>query len=189
MFWGSVKDWEPADVVNDWAQEKRFSSHTKNSCLTHQNSTAPFTDLSINTIQVYTLGSKCWKTIQSTEGCMFSGPLNKSIHGVLINGALHWSGATTTTQGSFSEAIVCFDINSERPGGVPLPKEIIKPLQHSDAYREVGMLGVCLCIMFSLEGIRTDVWVMQDYGVRESWAKVFTTAQLRMTRNQSFKPI
>ncbi|MCL7025922.1 hypothetical protein MKW94_009985 [Papaver nudicaule] len=37
MFWGSGKDWRPADAVNDWTQEKKFYSHRKNSCIMNQN--------------------------------------------------------------------------------------------------------------------------------------------------------
>ncbi|XP_026379944.1 F-box protein CPR1-like [Papaver somniferum] len=155
-------------------------------------------------IEVYRLGSECWRTVQSTDPCIFLGSNcwktmqsaepyifsgRGSLHGVLINGVLHWSGATATTVGTSTKLIVCFDINSEILMDIPFPEETILPLQNCITRREVGMFGNCLCVVFSIIEIRTDIWVMQDYGVRESWTKVFTTTQQTITRDPFFKPI
>ncbi|XP_026377736.1 F-box/kelch-repeat protein At3g23880-like [Papaver somniferum] len=129
-------------------------------------------------IEVYTLGSKCWRTLQSTdpyiflgsrswkamesrEPYIFSGHLHESPNGVLINGVLHWSGAMVTTEGTSTKLIVCFDINQDRIMDVPFPEETMQPLESLKVYREVGIFRDCLRVVFSIIGTRTDIWVMQ----------------------------
>ncbi|RZC72704.1 hypothetical protein C5167_048173 [Papaver somniferum] len=90
-------------------------------------------------VKVCTIGSKCWKTIQSKHPYVFSGQLHENLHGVFINGVLHWSGATKATFGITGKHIVCFDINEERFMDIPFPEETVLPLQqHQETYREVG---------------------------------------------------
>lgn len=37
----------------------------------------------------------------------------------------------------------------------------------------VGVLEGCLCLLAKVDKVGVEVWVMQDYGVRESWTKRF----------------
>lgn len=48
-------------------------------------------------------------------------------------------------------------------------------------YKNVAVLGDRLCLAF-IECSKVDLWMMQDYGVTESWTKQFTSTQLSMTR-------
>lgn len=38
---------------------------------------------------------------------------------------------------------------------------------------DIGVLGGCLCVCAPFENVGVDVWVMKEYGVEESWNKVF----------------
>lgn len=39
---------------------------------------------------------------------------------------------------------------------------------------DIGVLGGCLCVCAHFENVGVDVWVMKEYGVEESWNKVFS---------------
>ena len=36
---------------------------------------------------------------------------------------------------------------------------------------ELGVLGGCLCVFVPHCGVYNDVWVMKEYGMRDSWIK------------------
>ncbi|XP_010260172.1 PREDICTED: pathogenesis-related protein PRB1-3-like [Nelumbo nucifera] len=37
IFWGSGKDWKPADAVDEWAAEKQYYDYKMNTCVQHQD--------------------------------------------------------------------------------------------------------------------------------------------------------
>ncbi|XP_026377711.1 F-box protein CPR1-like [Papaver somniferum] len=86
-----------------------------------------------------------------------------------------------TTQHTFSEVIEAFSISDEKLIHVPLPEEST-PLARR-VCKSVGMLEDCLCLVVSMLDIRTDVWVMQKYRVRESWTKKITISQSAITKS------
>ncbi|XP_026417557.1 F-box/kelch-repeat protein At3g06240-like [Papaver somniferum] len=125
---------------------------------------------------VYRVKSDSWSSIQ--------GPVNYSFHGgikaegVFFNGALHWLG-TRTTEEAWSQVIVSFDVSSETMVDMPLPENIVSPTDYwGEIYRNIGVLGDSICVAFIWDSVRIDVWVMQKYGVKESWTKRFTTPKL-----------
>ncbi|XP_026410066.1 F-box protein At3g07870-like [Papaver somniferum] len=117
-------------------------------------------------LEVYTLGSGLWKTIEKIPYLFHK---TKREHpGLLLNGALHWLGGTTTKNpSSFSSKVIAsFDIINERLIDVSIPEETMQ------RYKHVGVLTDCLCLISSSTD-SFDVWVMLDYGVKESWTKKF----------------
>ncbi|XWS18124.1 hypothetical protein CRYUN_Cryun32bG0015000 [Craigia yunnanensis] len=69
--------------------------------------------------------------------------------------------------------------------------KVVKIMQHgSENYREVpqpeykdkrfqlnvGVLGGCLCTIANYGDVRVDLWVMKEYGVKESWTRLFSVA-------------
>ncbi|XP_026428655.1 F-box/kelch-repeat protein At3g06240-like [Papaver somniferum] len=101
--------------------------------------------------------------------------------GLLLNGALHWTLAANAITGEISKIIVVFDISSEKFMSWPFPEEIVLRTPDSSCYLQV--FENSLCIISSVHAARVDVWVMQNYGVTESWTKPFTTAQERITNS------
>ncbi|OVA20841.1 F-box domain [Macleaya cordata] len=119
-------------------------------------------------VQVYTLGSNSWKHIPFIYPHeLFVSP------GVLVNGALHWRATLCKGGSKATDVLASFDIGDERF------EEISLPLVHLDdmLFITVGALGGCLCIFDETSSLGIDVWVMKDYGVWESWTKLFTIAQ------------
>ncbi|XP_026416019.1 F-box/kelch-repeat protein At3g06240-like [Papaver somniferum] len=101
--------------------------------------------------------------------------------GVLLNGVLHWLGEAVHWSGDTAtreKTIISFDINSEKFIGLPLPEETMKC---PEEIFDVQVLGDSLCLICGVRNVHVDVWVMQNYGVRESWTKQFTITQEGMT--------
>ncbi|XP_059285779.1 F-box/kelch-repeat protein At3g06240-like [Lycium ferocissimum] len=87
-----------------------------------------------------------------------------------VNGAFHWLGS------SLSYSVVSFSISNEVYGEIPLSEEMCLIFNLRYIKRGVTLLGEMLCgySTFS-EGKGTfKLWVMKDYGVKESWNQVFT---------------
>ncbi|XP_026377778.1 F-box protein CPR1-like [Papaver somniferum] len=123
----------------------------------------------VNAAYAYTLKSGSWRKVVETIPCAdFENPA-----GLLLNGVLHWQLATVT--GKISKSIVAFDISNEKFTNLPFPQEIILRPAHSSCH--LGVLGASLCIICGVPNVQVDVWVMQNYGVKESWTKLFTTTQ------------
>ncbi|OIT31985.1 f-box protein cpr30 [Nicotiana attenuata] len=83
------------------------------------------------------------------------------------------------------------NLGSERFELVPYPENLGKPL-----HLNLAVLGECLCLISGHVVVRTnaknhvlnhvDIWVMKDYGVKESWKKLFSVEQLDGRQHFSF---
>ncbi|OVA01230.1 F-box domain [Macleaya cordata] len=129
-------------------------------------------------VMVYSLGSNTWKRIQDIR----YNPCYGEQLGVLVNGALHWIASFwMCSKGSIAleVVLVSFDIGNETFKEVPFPEQ----LNDKKFHKTVGELGGCLCLLSHVyEVVFVDVWVMKDYGVKESWTKLFTIVQSSVTR-------
>lgn len=125
---------------------------------------------------VYSLKLDVWKDGQD---CPYW--LVKEDFGTYAAGALHWIGSKKP-HGEL--ILVSLDLGSEIFEEVPYPENLGKPFRLN-----LGALGECLCLLAaSGHTTRTDaknhvldhvdVWAMKDYGVRQSWVKLFTVEQL-----------
>ena len=107
-------------------------------------------------VMVLTVGSTVWRSIGHHVYPSGDG------HGVYLNGFLHWVG-------NISDWICAFDVECERFQHLP------PPLCSFEGCFEDFKLSVsrgCLSLMVPM-GLNIGVWVMQDYGAKESWVKEF----------------
>ncbi|XP_050368402.1 F-box protein CPR1-like [Argentina anserina] len=105
--------------------------------------------------------------------------------GIFSNGCVHWV-VTRTEQldKPASEVVAGFDVVNETFREVPMP-EMDRKCQIS-----VGHLEGWLCIVAKYEGVGVDVWSMKQYGVKESWCKLFTVKQVQgVGRLKSIRPL
>ncbi|XP_026377669.1 F-box/kelch-repeat protein At3g06240-like [Papaver somniferum] len=127
--------------------------------------------------QVYAIKSDTWTTIQSIPYLFpFRGIQFPS---VLFDGALHWLGVTTTKETN-SEVIVSFDISNDRFRDVGIPEEAMTPPIGVSSGKNLGVVRLvrdCPCLAVRISCMCYVFWVMQDYGVKESWTKQFNIAQ------------
>ncbi|XP_026416232.1 F-box protein CPR1-like [Papaver somniferum] len=109
---------------------------------------------------------KLFKIIMQTIPYWFSFVVTS---GVLVPKALHWlvSSVGSKTRPS-PNVIISLDISNERFDDMLLPKELSEKRNMT-----VGVLESCLCVLH-LKQDESDVWVMQEYGVQESWTKQYS---------------
>lgn len=87
-----------------------------------------------------------------------------------MNGALHWYNISFGGAGEF---INSFDIDTEQFGIAPPPDHFQELDKVFTEYTTTGVLGDCLFICYFPDFVEFDIWVMKEYGVKESWTKQF----------------
>ncbi|XP_059645948.1 F-box protein CPR1-like [Cornus florida] len=118
-------------------------------------------------VKVYSLKSNSWRRIQDFPYYL----LYKRVNAAVVNGALHWV-VSRKPESDTANLIAAFDLGVEEYRLVPQPDYLDK-----DFHMNVGVLGGCLYVMCNYVGERVDIWVMKEYGVKESWTKLFSVEQ------------
>ncbi|KAI9122710.1 hypothetical protein K1719_006550 [Acacia pycnantha] len=114
-----------------------------------------------DSIEVYILSSDRWRTIY-LDNVPYRLWQNGSWNSYL-NGFYHWLGPSEGDD----TYILSFDFSKEVLGVIKLPLEV------SRSPESVGVLGGSLaCAGFSRYG-NFEIWVMNEYGVENSWTKKF----------------
>ncbi|XP_059309992.1 F-box/kelch-repeat protein At3g23880-like [Lycium ferocissimum] len=118
-------------------------------------------------VKVYSLKSDSWKSMDDFEdGVRFrnSGPF--------LNGKLHWT--TSCGLGKYSPrgpwGIISIDMADEK-------WEKIEPPCHGKKEEfgfALGVLGNNLSVLYMNYLIRINLWVTKEYGIKESWTKMYT---------------
>ncbi|KAJ9172631.1 hypothetical protein P3X46_015846 [Hevea brasiliensis] len=89
---------------------------------------------------------------------------------VLVNEALHWI-AFRYDDPRVSDVIVVYDLVTDEFREYPLPKLV----DDNRFGMDFGLLGTRLCLFVDHEDDGVDaVWVMKEYGVKESWTELFS---------------
>ncbi|XP_026377557.1 F-box/kelch-repeat protein At3g06240-like [Papaver somniferum] len=134
-------------------------------------------------VEVYTLGTGSWRKIGNVSYMVGNHEL-----GVLVNGAHHWFVVSLE---KMLIVLVSFDISNERFVEVSLPTERStypeEPLEDDKYGKHVAELRGRLCLVFHVFGVRVDVWVMQEYAVRDSWTKSFRITEETITEAFSLR--
>ncbi|CAK8564856.1 unnamed protein product [Lathyrus sativus] len=118
-----------------------------------------------NKVKVHTLGTNSWKSIQ-----MFpSDTVFTEKSGKYLSGTINWV-AFVKGRRSDPPFIVSFDLDKESYQKVFLPD----PGEIDVFNLTLCVLKDCLCILSD-----HDVWVMKEYGIKESWIKLFDFSCLR----------
>ncbi|KAK6269135.1 hypothetical protein QUC31_013295, partial [Theobroma cacao] len=118
-------------------------------------------------VKICSLKRLAWRRIPDIP-CIFSFP---GVNGVFASGALHWV-LTHKVQLSEENVIVALDLAAEKYREIPQPEYIDKRFQ-----LDVGVLGGCLCAIANYDDVRVDLWVMKEYGLKESWTRLFSVAR------------
>ncbi|KAM3358730.1 F-box/kelch-repeat protein isoform X1 [Capsicum galapagoense] len=109
-------------------------------------------------IKIYNLKSDSWRTLDDIQSEMIYYGSGK-----LLNGKLHW--VTTVVYGGWG--VMSIDLVDEKCRKVEHPCYGVE-----NYFLTLGVLGSDLSVLCSHK--RTDVWVMKEYGVKESWTKLYT---------------
>ncbi|XP_026423061.1 F-box/kelch-repeat protein At3g06240-like isoform X3 [Papaver somniferum] len=118
-------------------------------------------------VWVSRLGSNSWNNIGN-----LSYNVNRSNNMCVkpLNGIIHWIGDT--------EVIVSFDIVEERTKEIQVPSCYLHDCRYSYEDMEVVVLGEELCLSVHPSGeSNIELWIMKDYGVTDSWTKIFSLSR------------
>ena len=124
--------------------------------------------MSTSEIELYTLSSDSWRRVEisSTTDVIFSRNFLSPIP--LINGALHWLAYIKEENCMAETNIVAFDVNSEK-----FIRKLALPDGTTFAHRRRYLTSFRGKLAFIEQSFCQSIWVMRDYGVVESWNKLF----------------
>ncbi|KAK8615162.1 hypothetical protein V6N13_068943 [Hibiscus sabdariffa] len=125
-------------------------------------------DLSESDVMVYSLKTKNWSR---KEDFPFYVKYTRT-NAVLANNALHWEASTKSEPDPENfdadfDLIAAFDLGTEEYRVIELPDCLCERLTTN-----INVMGGCLCLIASYREVGVaDIWVMKEYGVKESWTK------------------
>lgn len=116
-------------------------------------------------VKVYSWKTDSWKKIEDLkyflieQGCYY------------LNGIFHFIGYDPRSRGTWNKTserkIVGLDLANDISKEIELPEKV-----NTNYMWKLGTLGGCLSLFFYSGHNQVDVWLMKEYGVRESWSKV-----------------
>ncbi|KAL9154518.1 hypothetical protein ABFS82_10G120400 [Erythranthe guttata] len=115
---------------------------------------------------LYSLKSGSWRKIND-----FPYRISRLSGAVFLEGALHWISGTLPLKHT-DDLIVGLDLSTGEYRLLPLPFDVYgyeKPLA-----KHLSALGGCLILCCCSRVERLDVWSMEDYGLENSWVKLFS---------------
>lgn len=128
-------------------------------------------------VRVYSLRTNYWRRIQEFP---FGVPCDDA--GKYVDGRLNWAVFRRQELG-FSWIIISFDLAKETY------EEVLQPDYGYDAsVKTLGILDGCLCVLCNFERLYADVWVLREYGKRESWTKLVTVPYMPDPQSELFSP-
>ncbi|TYI12896.1 hypothetical protein ES332_A08G020800v1 [Gossypium tomentosum] len=118
--------------------------------------------------KVYSLRSNCWRRIKDV--CFYLKFSRE--FGFLANNALHWM--VFRTPESRNKELVGFDLGSEEFRFLELPDCCL-----DEAFLiDIKAMGGDICLTATFRDFsNVDVWIMKEYGVKESWIKLISCYQ------------
>lgn len=130
---------------------------------------------------VYTLGTDSWRSL----GDIMDYNINLSNYSTaLVNESLHWFAPKARPDVVF-DVLVSFDLQAEFFREIPQPKYIrtddgaSTDCDYVEGYITyfVGELSGLLCIFRIIPSTKTEIWIMKEYGVVDSWVKQFNVKE------------
>ncbi|KAK2984610.1 hypothetical protein RJ640_029116 [Escallonia rubra] len=129
-------------------------------------------------VEVYSLSMDSWREIQAAR----PGFVTCWKPGGYVKGAFHWLGRRTahTEDQDHSCAIVSFDFSDEVFREVMLPTQITTPEAYG-RYLYVYKDSLALYQAKTVFDCNIHLWVMEEYGVSESWTKLYSVSASAMS--------
>ena len=130
-------------------------------------------------VKVYSLKTDSWIKITKLPRYLrfmfqfFYHLLHRRGYGVLAGGFLHWVMPPRIELGMRNK-IVGFDLGTEEFVEVPQPD-----CADRNYLLDVGVLEGCLCAICNYDQVSVDVWVMKEYGVKESWTRLLSVQKTK----------
>ena len=143
--------------------------------------------------EVYTLSSNSWRRVEISLANTVLGVPDDNRTATFVSGALHWLG--NVSEGESLSMILSFDVNNDKFGEIALPHAQQQQLLPQGVMAKInrlmvfkGKLAFITLGYLRFEDANLDeyndfmtshtprscfIWVMGEYGVHESWSKLF----------------
>lgn len=139
-------------------------------------------------VKVFSLKTKSWRRIKNLPKYLrfmfqfYYHLLHRRGYAVYANGVLHWVSPRRPEFG-IDNVIIAFDLGVEEFRVLPQPdsNDFAK-----DFVLDVGVLEGHLCAVCNYDLVKLDVWMMKEYGVKESWTKLFSIERSRTMSSLRF---
>ncbi|XP_049362280.1 F-box/kelch-repeat protein At3g23880-like [Solanum verrucosum] len=119
-------------------------------------------------VRIYSSNSDSWRIIVNDR----SHGLVRETDGIFVNGKLHWAKSPSQDQHSYNGwDITSIDVTDGKWGKVEKP---FYGEGDFDLTPCVGVLGSDLSNLCNNQSLQTDVWIMKEYEIKESWTKMYT---------------
>ncbi|XP_021285249.1 LOW QUALITY PROTEIN: F-box protein CPR30 [Herrania umbratica] len=119
----------------------------------------------ISEVKVYSLKTNTWRKGEEIPYYF----RNRLVMGTFICGALHWL-AVEEREWECPSSIIAFDVGIEKYRQIELVDNIER-----NAYSMVPKaLQGCLCIITTCFNNDVNIWMMKDYGVKDSWTILYS---------------
>ncbi|KAK6237948.1 hypothetical protein QUC31_003417 [Theobroma cacao] len=123
------------------------------------------TDTLISEAKIYSLKTNTWRRGEEIP-YYFCYP---SVMGTFVCGALHWNAIKEKIWG-YPRSIIAFDVETENYGLI----ELLDNMENQTYDVVVGALQGCLCAIATHFNDTINIWMMKDYGVKESWTMLYS---------------
>ncbi|XP_059450990.1 F-box/kelch-repeat protein At3g23880-like [Corylus avellana] len=121
-------------------------------------------------VEIYTLNTGCWRAITSPAPSYI---VRDRCLSVFVNRASHWVALTAPGERTFRNVIVAFDMGDEVFREIAMPNCFVGKfyLNMTVAVRD----GLLCLVPFNQQEQEQSVslWIMKEYGIGESWTKLF----------------
>ncbi|KAE8684280.1 Detected protein of unknown function [Hibiscus syriacus] len=123
---------------------------------------------------LFSVNENCWRRVAAiapnyeVEGC---------ISPAFVKGAFHWLGYHERNDGAFSNKILGFDFSAEEFFEINLPESLIGLCPSDLSIMNYGESSIAVLFRVNFES--NECWMMKEYGVVESWTKVFVFQTFR----------
>ncbi|KAK8630315.1 hypothetical protein V6N13_079113 [Hibiscus sabdariffa] len=128
-------------------------------------------DSFVSEVKVYSLRTNSWRRIKDFPFYL----KYRRAYGVLANNALHWV-VSKRPESDTRSFVVAFDLGTEEYRVVELPDCLDQGF-----HMNVRSMGGSLCLIANYWKVHVvDIWVMKEYGVKESWIKLVSVDQSKL---------
>ena len=135
-------------------------------------------------IEVYTLSSDSWRRVgMSLRANVMVVDNNFLLPFPLVSGALHWiSRVIEGEEERKSEVIMSFNVNSEKFRMLRMPDGSMSIVSFQKCLASFkGKLAFLTFGKSEQHGYHYSIWVMREYGMLESWNKIFVVPFQRLS--------
>lgn len=115
-------------------------------------------------VDVYSLKRDVWKRVDCSA---YDHAVPEISAGAFVNGAIHWLASSRDP--GYPSVIAAFNFVDEVFDEIPAPSclDVTKFV-----FNRLVVLGGCLCMFDDRSNSRSDIWMMKEYGVGDSWTKL-----------------